>query len=183
MKFIIVLFFGLILAISTVQAQNTQGYSRVKINADAAGLAALSNLGVAVDHGFTKEESYFISDFSEQEIQIMQAHNFNIEILIPDVVAYYEQLLANPSTEPATHNATCGGGGAGATNPYVNPSTPSHFNLGTMGGYLKYNEMLAELDEMAATYPNLITVKAPISNYFTHENRPIYYVRLSDNPN
>ena len=96
-----------------VKAQNTPGYSRVKINADAAGLAALANLGVAVDHGFSKEDSYFISDFSDQEIQIMQAHNFNIEILIPDVVAHYEQLLANPSQDPSLHNGACGGNVAG----------------------------------------------------------------------
>jgi hypothetical protein len=72
-----------------VKAQNTPGYSRVKINADAAGLAALANLGVAVDHGFSKEDSYFISDFSDQEIQIMQENHFNFEILIPDVVTHY----------------------------------------------------------------------------------------------
>jgi hypothetical protein len=174
----------LTLGVSQAEAQNTQGYSRVKINSDAEGLAVLANLGVAVDHGFSKEDSYFISDFSDQEIQIMQANNFNIEILIPDVIAHYEQLLANPSQDPSSlHNGACGGNGAGGNDPYLNPTTPTHFNLGTMGGYLKYNEMLAELDEMAATYPNLITVKAPISNFLTHENRPIYYVRLSDNPN
>jgi len=183
MKYGLLLLAVLTFCFLQVKAQNTPGYSRVKINADAAGLAALANLGVAVDHGFSKEDSYFISDFSDQEIQIMQANHFNFEILIQDVVAHYEQLLANPSQDPSLHNGACGGNGAGGDNPYVNPTTPTHFNLGTMGGYLKYNEMLAELDEMAATYPNLITVKAPISNFVTHENRPIYYVRLSDNPN
>ena len=52
-----------------------------------------------------------------------------------------------------------------------------------MGGYLKYNEMLAELDAMVAQYPNLITSKAPISTFLTVGNRPIYHVRISDNPN
>ena len=72
-----------------VKAQNTPGYSRVKINADAAGLAALANLGVAVDHGFSKEDSYFISDFSDQEIEQMRNAGFTVEILISDVKAYY----------------------------------------------------------------------------------------------
>lgn len=163
-------------------AQINQSYSRAKIYTDQAGLAFLADQGVTVDHGFTKEGEYFISDFSHQEITTMESLNYSVEILIPDVVSYYEQMLANPSQEPSTHNGACAGNG-GATNPYINPVTPTHFNLGTMGGYLTYNQMLAELDEMAAAYPNLITVKAPISNFVTHENRPIYHVRLSDNPN
>jgi len=48
---------------------------------------------------------------------------------------------------------------------------------------LKYTEMLAELDAMVAQYPNLITAKAPISTFLTIENRPIYQVKISDNPN
>jgi PKD repeat protein len=161
-------------------SQELGAYSRVKINTDEQGLQFLSNQGVTIDHGIHKEGLYFISDFSHAEIEIMQANNFNIEILIPDVVSYYEQILAEPATGTSNHNATCAG--ASATNPHINPVTPSHFNLGTMGGYLKYSEMLAELDEMAATYPSLITVKAPISNFLTHQNRPLYYVKISDNP-
>ena len=172
-----------ILGFSLSMAQQLGAYSRVKINTDEAGLQFLAGQGVTIDHGIHKEGLYFISDFSNAEITTMQANNFNIEILIPDVVAYYEQILANPDPGSGAHNGSCGGNGAGATNPYINPLTPTHFNLGTMGGYLKYNEMLAELDEMAATYPNLITVKAPISNFLTYGNRPLYYVRMSDNPN
>ena len=176
---LIVVFLGFSLSIG----QQLGEYSRVKINTDEAGLQFLAAQGVTIDHGIHKEGLYFISDFSNAEITTMQANNFNIEILIPDVVAYYEQILANPDQGATTHNGSCGGNGAGATNPYINPLTPTHFNLGTMGGYLKYNEMLAELDEMATTYPNLVTVKAPISNFVTYGNRPLYYVRMSDNPN
>lgn len=179
-------FFGLLFALfvlfSNGYSQQLGSYSRVKINADEQGLQFLSSQGVAIDHGVHKEGLYFISDFSHAEIEIMQANNFNIEILIPDVVSYYEQILAEPATSTSNHNASCAGASGSATNPYINPVTPSHFNLGTMGGYLKYSEMLAELDEMAATYPSLITVKAPISNFLTHQNRPLYYVRISDNP-
>ena len=179
-------FLGLLLAslliFSNGFSQQLGAYSRVKINTDDQGLQFLSGQGVTIDHGVHKEGLYFISDFSHSEIEIMQANNFNIEILIPDVVSYYEQILAEPATSTSNHNASCAGSGATGTNPHINPVTPSHFNLGTMGGYLKYSEMLAELDEMAATYPSLITVKAPISNFLTHQNRPLYYVRISDNP-
>lgn len=176
------LLFILLVMCSNGFSQQLGTYSRVKINSDEQGLQILANQGVTIDHGIHKEGLYFISDFSHAEIEIMQANNFNIEILIPDVVSYYEQILAEPVTSTSNHNASCAGAGATGTNPYINPVTPTHFNLGTMGGYLKYSEMLAELDEMAATYPSLITVKAPISNFLTHQNRPLYYVRISDNP-
>ncbi len=183
MKLCLSLACTIVLIFSNAFSQQLGSYARVKINTEEQGLQFLSSQGVAIDHGIHKEGLYFISDFSSAEIAIMQANNFNIEILIPDVVSYYEQILAEPATSTSNHNASCAGASGSATNPYINPVTPSHFNLGTMGGYLKYSEMLAELDEMAATFPNLITVRAPISNFVTHENRPIYYVRMSDNPN
>ena len=43
--------------------------------------------------------------------------------------------------------------------------------------------MIANLDAMAAKYPDLITIKAPIDGIMTHENRPIYWIKISDNPN
>ena len=182
MKQLLGLLLASLLIFSNGFSQQLGAYSRVKINTDDQGLQFLSGQGVTIDHGVHKEGLYFISDFSHSEIEIMQANNFNIEILIPDVVSYYEQILAEPATSTSNHNASCAGAGASGTNPHINPVTPSHFNLGTMGGYLKYSEMLAELDEMAAAYPSLITVKAPISNFLTHQNRPLYYVRISDNP-
>jgi PKD repeat protein len=157
----------------------SQDYSRVKIFANAEELNQLRNLGVTVDHGTYKENTFFISDFSAQEIQIMQQYGFTYEVLIPDVVTYYAN--QNNQFTPTPKNAACTGGSGGSAG--LVPAAPSNFNLGTMGGYLKYNEMLAELDAMAAQFPNLITVKTQISNFLTHQNRPIYYVRLSDNAN
>ena len=61
------------------------------------------------------------------------------------------------------------------------PEVPVNFNLGTMGGFYKYQEFIDEIDAMAAQYPNLITVKDTINNYLSIENRPIYFMRMSDN--
>ena len=167
------------LLVSTISI--AQDYSRVKIFGTAEELYQLSQLGVTIDHGIKKEGVFFISDFSKEEIQIMQDYEFDYEILIPDVQAFYINRLSNPEAASTTKNATCSGTGGGSTG--FNPSTPSNFNLGTMGGYLKYNEMLAELDDMFAQYPNLITQKAAISTFLTAGNRPIYHVKISDNPN
>jgi PKD repeat protein len=156
-----------------------QQYSRVKVNANAEELLQLSNLGVTVDHGTYKQNTFFISDFSAREIQIMEANGFDYEILIADVQKYY--IEQNTTSESKMlKNATCSGSSGGGFG--FNPATPTNFNQGTMGGYLTYSQMLAELDAMVAQYPTLITAKAPISTFLTFENRPLYYVRLSDNP-
>ena len=55
-----------LLTLSAAYAQ--QKYSRVKIFTDSKGLQTLSELGVAVDHGTSKKDIFFISDFSESEI-------------------------------------------------------------------------------------------------------------------
>jgi carboxypeptidase T len=161
----------------------SQGYLRLQIPVNNGELKILADQGVAVDHGIFKEEKYFISDFSYAEKAIMDQNGIAYEILIADIEQYYEDLLNQPEKPIETEtekNTSCSN--TNNANPWANPATPSHFNLGTMGGYLKYEELLAELDEMAALYPNLITVKAPISNFLTFENRPIYHVKISDNP-
>ena len=157
-----------------------QNYSRVKVFANEEQLLKLSNLGVTVDHGVHKEGVFFISDFSKAEIAVMKQYDFNYEILIDDVEAYYIDQLKNGGTTAVTKDVACP---ENFGTEAFNPQTPSNFNLGTMGGYLKYNEMLAELDDMVAQFPNLITVKAPISNFLTHGQRPIFMVKISDNPN
>jgi PKD repeat protein len=160
-----------------------QNYSRVKVFGNNDEISRLGELGVAVDHGIRKEGIHFISDFSKEEISIMSQNNFSYEIVIQDVEAYYIELLndqKNKKESAPTKNINCSN--STGDNSYSSPEVPANFNLGTMGGYLKYNEMLAELDAMATQYPNLITTKAPISNFLTFENRPIYYVRISDNP-
>lgn len=162
-------------------ALSAQKYSRVKIYSDAEGLLRLSQLGVTVDHGTYKHNMFFISEFSDREIAIMKENGYSMEVLIDDVQAnFLEQNALNKA--PEQKNVTCPSSSGGASAGFT-PATPSNFNLGTMGGYLKYNEMLAELDAMAAQYPSLISSKAQISTFLTHESRPIYHVKISDNPN
>lgn len=67
---------------------------------------------------------------------------------------------------------------------------PNNFNLNpnstpiSFGGCLTYSQVLEELDEMRSLYPNLISVKLDASptNQKTIEDRTIFYVRISDNP-
>jgi len=155
-----------------------QQYSRAKILTDSRGLQQLAEMGIAVDHGTVKRETFFISDFSDAEIELMRNAGFTVEIMIPDVQAYYVDQNKQLATG-TEKNVACDGGSGG--DAFV-PEVPTNFNLGSMGGFYTYQEFLDEIDAMAAQFPNLITARAPISTFLTHQNRPLYWMRMSDNP-
>jgi carboxypeptidase T len=164
-----------LIALLSVGFSFSQQYSKVKIYADSDGLQQLSELGVPVDHGMRKANTFIISDFSEAEIQIIQENGFAYEVVIKNVKEYY----SNQSNNIAK-NSTCAGSGGGAALPTV----PAGFetNAGSYAGFYTYQQMLDALDAMAAQYPTLITVKSPVSSFLTWEGRPIYHVKISDNP-
>lgn len=153
-------------------------YSKVKIYATNIELAEVSQLGVTIDHGEHKANEWFIADLSSLDIQILVDNGVSHEILIEDVATYYAEHItdASPKADRVDCPETGGGSGSG-------PVTPENFELGSMGGYYTYEEYLAELDEMYAAYPELITEKDGISDFETWEGRPIHWVKISDNPN
>jgi len=168
-----------LLALLCATFSYAQQYSKVKIYTDNSGLQRLAELGVPVDHGIHKKNTFFISDFSTQEIESIASSGFMFEILIEDVKEYYRNQNNNPVA--STKNVACNqNGGSGAFTPTV----PVNFetNSNSYAGFYTYQQMLDALDDMAAMYPNLITVKAPVSTFLTWENRPIYHVKISDNP-
>lgn len=170
-------------------------YAKARIWASSEKLSTLAELGVPVDHGTFKQNTYLISDFSESELAIIENQGIQVDILIEDVQRYYQQQLATPANhashvmgDPHIRESYRGGSGcSNATGGIPNYTTPSNFSLGSMGGYLTYNEFLTHIDAMANQYPNLITTKDSIgpsgSPFMTHENRPIFWMRISDNPN
>ena len=160
----------------------SQDYSRAKIFTDSDGLQRLAELGIGIDHGVVKRGTFFISDFSKEEIKQIRDAGFQVEILIADVKSYYvnQNIGLDPNAPAAEKNAACSPTSGPGT---FTPAVPANFNLGTMGGFYTYQEFIAEIDAMAAQYPNLISVKDTISNFLSIQNRPIYWMRLSDNPN
>ncbi len=172
-----ILFVAWLSATSTLFAQ-TERYSRAKILLEGRSLLELARLGLAVDHGEYKTNAFFVSDFSESEIRTAREAGFVVETLIEDVSKFYEEqnygLYKTADDIPPLFDCR-------NDNPFY--PQPSGFSLGTMGGFLKYEEVMAQLDAMHAAYPHLISPKTPIdSAIVTHEGRPIYYLRISDNP-
>jgi hypothetical protein len=156
-----------------------QKYSRVKIYSTNQELQEIAELGIEVDHGTRKNNNWLITDISESQVELLKNNGFDVDIEIDDVTQYYIQRNLEPQTK-SDEREGCGNVNASSS---FNPETPVNFELGSMAGFFTYNEFLDELDEMAAAYPNLITTKAPISTFLTHENRDIHWVKISDNPN
>ncbi len=167
---------GLLLFSLHITAQNNLTYSKARIHINSnTDLNTLTQNGIAADHGTVKENTFIESIFSTTEIAKAKDLGFSVEILIPDAKKYYREHIRDAAY--TKNPAPC------ANSEIIDYQTPENFNLGSMGGFLTYTEMLAELDDMHDLYPNLISLKAPISDFETIENRPIYWLRISDNPN
>lgn len=163
---------------------SAQEYSRVKIDLSHTDIAEISALGLEADHGIYKKGSHLINDFSRAEIQLLNDRGFAHEILIADVQAFYlEQNSPEHAHDHGVARSVVDCDGAPTDGPAYNYVTPANYEYGSMGGYQTYSQLLATLDQMAAMYPDLITVKQPVDDIRTHEDRPIYWLRVSDNPN
>ena len=175
---------------------NSSEYHRAKIYYNSPEqLEQLINAGIPMDHGIHKKNHFFESDFSSEEISMVRANGFQVEVTIEDVKSFY--LNRNNPSHPAYdngqnyRNASCPDSGS------TEYATPVNFDVkpgNQFGGYYTYSEILQELDDMATLYPNLITAPADISNFVT-EGQPnnsttppiggntIKWLKISDNPN
>ena len=176
MKLLFTILFSIIFSCSFSQT-NEKIYHRAKIfYSSPIDLLRLSTQGVPLDHGTHKKDIFIESDFSENDLSIAKALGLKTEVSISDIKQFYISQNKEKSSNQFLKNASCS-----SSNPTY--TTPSNWELGSMGGFYTYNQMLQELDDMASLYPSLITVKSPISNFQTFEGRSIYWVKISDNPN
>ena len=160
------------------QAQNTDSippkYSKAKIYFNTTtDLQRLSKNGVVIEGGLKKSKKYIESVFSATEIKTAKKLGFNVEILVDDM---QKHILNRDKKKTAQKNA----GPCNVSNEIIY-NTPANFNLGTMGGFLTYAEVLQELDDMRALYPNLITARSAISTFTTTNNNTLQWVKISDN--
>ncbi len=179
MKHYLILIFLVITEISLAQ-KTSEKYSRARIYFNnPTTYKALQQIGIPLDHGNHKKGVFIESDYSSTEILKAKEVGATVEILIDDVQEFY--IERNKNTKTSTYkNTTCNNGSGGGITPVTNPT---NYNHGSMGGFLTYAEVMAEIDSMTALYPNLITARAPIDTFTTHEGRSLYWVRMSDNAN
>ncbi len=168
--------FSIQLAYSQERKEN---YSKAKIYLnEVQNLKKLASLGVETDHGLYKNNRFFVSGFSKKELERIKSAGYAYDVLVENIEEDFIRKNGSNSTDEVQVNQfdpICN-----KVKPY---KKPRYWRLGGMGGHMRYEEMLAQLDSMRLLFPNLISVKSPIDTTKTREGRTIWQVRISDNPN
>jgi hypothetical protein len=173
-----IIFLFLICSI-TALAQQAK-YSEVRIYIHREGLVQLASLGIAADEGYFDNTGFLITVLSNQELDLLRREGFHFDILHENYPEYIHQRNTELLDDIRRINQT--------KNDYLLSEitaypVPVHFELGSMGGFYTLQEVLQELDSMHLLYPDLVKAKATAGNSNSIENRPVYYVKISDNPN
>jgi len=177
-------------------------YKRVSIaKPNVEQIHSLHEIGVDLTCGAIFREDDLHLELSEHTLRKLEAKDIGYRVMVDDLTSYYSRRVNElPSaraalaemkaqqrkdTKPLLKSLLQNNGceeidWAVPSNFHLNPdSSPNSF-----GGCLTYDQVLQELDNMRALYPNLISVKLDASptNQKTIEGRTIHYVRISDNP-
>ncbi|KZS38024.1 hypothetical protein AWE51_18435 [Aquimarina aggregata] len=139
---------------------------RVTINANNNQLQTLIKKGFEADH-FHYQNGKVIAEISKSDINLLKENNIKFKINIRNL----EKRIHKINKKIDKQNAK--------SNVLLAVPTPANFELGTMGGFHKFDEAIAALDKMRQLYPELITVKSSIGT--TEQGRSIYMVKISDN--
>lgn len=156
-----------------LQAQEEK-YYRIEAEVSREQLPELFEAGLEMDHAHF-DGGWMHAEVSGSDLKILRKNKIKLKVTLRDLEkripkhnrkvdkAYEKEKLSLSSVTTAA------------------VATPTHFELGSMGGFFTLNEIIDEIDEMSEEYPNLITVKESIGTSI--EGRDIYMLKISDNPN
>lgn len=122
---------------------------------------------MGVDH-YHQKNGKIIIEIPAIEIEKLDISGIPYDVLVKDLTKYYQE--QNRRLRPRSGADAC------APTDHV---VPRNFKLGSMGGYLTLEELIAEIDKMHQRYPDLITKAQPISDFKTYEGRPILWTGIT----
>lgn len=161
---------SLLFFITFIFTGSAQNFKQVKIFINQpSGVQDLYLAGLEFDHLQYTKDNAIIVFIDEDEFSLLKQTGYNYQVLIEDWYAYYEELPTLTVEEKRQH-----------IQQSIEDYNVSGFGFGSMGGFYTLAEVIAELDTMRMLYPGLITEKASIGSSI--EARPIYMVKISDNP-
>jgi hypothetical protein len=149
-------------------------YSRVKIYTDAGGLRQLQSMGLPVDDSEVRPGAWIITELSREELSVIEAAGFHFEVLVEDLKSFYRE-RNKPLMERLDQLVRAD------YELSMEWPVPDGFELGSVGGFCSIDQMQAHIDNMIATYPELISPKYYLPQ-LTHEGRQIVWLKISDNP-
>ncbi len=180
------------LSLLSSQVFGQMAYHRAKIFYNSIeDLGLMSQSGIVLDHVKSKKNIFIESDFSDFEIESARNLGLNVEILIPNVSAYYAERnkgMTQDIEKASSKNMLCEQSNSNSYNIPVGYDIKDGSNF---GGFYTYDEMLQELDDMRAQYPQLISARSDVKDpndssspsiHETSEGRFLQWVKISDNP-
>lgn len=148
-----------------------QNYKQVKIFINETNsIKKLQSIGIDDDHFHFEKDNSIIAFVSDNDFLKLKNSSYSYQVLMDDWNSYYNSLPQLTESErqsiilQSKENYNVDG-----------------FGFGSMGGFYTFNEIVANIDSMYQRFPNLITQKFQIG--FSQEGRPIWAVKISDNPN
>lgn len=156
-------------------AQTPEKFARVRIDLAGKNPMDLVALGIETDHADHAPGRFLTTVLAESELAAVQHAGFATEVLIADLQAWHRAQAAAGAAAQTRDE--------GCNQDITEYPTPANYTYGSMAGYFRYQEMLDILDDMAVKFPGLISPRAVVSDtILTHEGRPQWWVRVSDNP-
>ncbi len=167
------LVFLLLLVFAATAPGLAQSYHKARIIASQPEWGKIARLGIALDH-VVLEDDFVEGDFSTYELTLARENGYEVQVLEQDAEVFYRD-HAYPVNQRGLNECFNG-------RSIAQIETPEDFSLGRLKGHPSYDEMIAQLDQMAAKYPHLIQAREQIGDFTTFEGRPIYFLKISDNP-
>jgi carboxypeptidase T len=162
----ITLFFILFLGFNIANAQEIV-YSQVLVKVeDMSKIQRLVDLDFDIDHYEGVGQNSISFYVTSEEIQKLTTYGFSFDVTISNFTEYYKEQRVLDEVN--------------MINLKKSENTANGFDLGSMGGFYTFEEVEGKLDEMKTEYPHLITSKISIGT--SVEGRPIWMVKISDNP-
>ncbi len=164
----LILFLLLAFSFSEINAQ--ESYARVRVSLQKTDIAQLKALGIDLGNSLYKPGLFIEAEISEYDQLLLEEANIAFEVLIPDMTAWYQTRYEAERDYEIIRDL-------GDRYP-----VPENWELGTMGGFYTYQQILDKLDFMREEWPEFISERQPISEVNSHQDRPVWWVRISDDP-
>ena len=144
-------YFYILLLVSSIFSKEL--YKEIRINnIPFLTIPYLSSLGIDLDH-IHKDEGFIQFAISNHDLNKLNLYNVQYDVIHENLEEFYASRL---------------------TNDYESRD----FELGSMGGYYTYDEIVERLNDIQNTFPDLTNL-VPIG--ITLEGRDIWAIKLSDN--
>ncbi len=157
---------GFILISTILFAEN---YKKIRIDiVSNRDIIQLQKIGIPLDDAYQNRDGSIDVFVNEREFDLLSTTSVNYDVLINDWAKDYAEHTANSSHDFLLSKS-------------ISSYKVSGFTKGSMGGFYTLEEVWQKIDEMITNYPSIISVKDSIGT--SVEGRPIYAIRISDNPN